>query len=210
VYLTPAVGGWRKRAFDLLASTALLFFFAPLMVLIFIALRGTSRASTIYAHRRVGLDGDEFGCLKFRTMVDDADVRLERLLESDPELSRQWTQGQKLRYDPRVTPIGGFLRALSLDELPQLINVIRGDMSLVGPRPIVREELSRYGELGAALYVRARPGITGLWQTTARGSSDYQQRVELDTYYVNNWTFRGDLEILARTVRVVLSRNGSW
>jgi lipopolysaccharide/colanic/teichoic acid biosynthesis glycosyltransferase len=150
-----------------------------------------------------------FACYKFRTMVPDADHVLRKLLEDNPLLQAEWVRDHKLRHDPRVTGLGRFLRRTSLDELPQLLNVLRGEMSLVGPRPVVREELLRYGK-NVGTYLAARPGITGLWQVTGRNDTDYRRRVVLDTYYVRNQNLALDLYILAKTTGVVLSGNGAY
>ncbi len=162
----------------------------------------------IFRHRRVGRDGKPFDCLKFRSMVPDADRVLRELLERHPELKAEWLRDHKLRDDPRITAAGRFLRRTSLDELPQLWNVIRGEMSLVGPRPIVHEELLRYGRC-ASKYLSARPGITGLWQVTGRSNTDYRRRVVLDVYYIRRQSLLLDLYILAKTTRVVLGRHGA-
>jgi lipopolysaccharide/colanic/teichoic acid biosynthesis glycosyltransferase len=163
----------------------------------------------IYRHWRVGRNGQMFSCLKFRTMVPNADQVLRDLLESDPELQAEWVRDHKLRNDPRVTRLGRFLRRTSLDELPQLMNVLRGEMSLVGPRPVIREELLRYGR-NVNTYLAAKPGITGLWQVTGRNDTDYRRRVVLDTYYVRNQNLLLDLYILAKTTGVVLGGNGAY
>lgn len=165
--------------------------------------------SVIYKHRRVGRDGRMFECLKFRTMVPNADQVLRELLEKDPKLKAEWVQDHKLRRDPRVTRLGHFLRRTSLDELPQLWNVVRGEMSLVGPRPVIREELLRYGR-NVGAYLTAKPGITGLWQVKGRNDTDYRRRVVLDTYYVCNHDVFLDIYILFRTVGVVLAGSGAY
>jgi lipopolysaccharide/colanic/teichoic acid biosynthesis glycosyltransferase len=150
-----------------------------------------------------------FSCLKFRTMVPNADQVLRDLLEEDSDLRAEWIRDHKLRNDPRVTRLGRFLRRTSLDELPQLVNVLRGEMSLVGPRPVVREELLRYGR-NVGTYLAAKPGITGLWQVTGRNDTDYRRRVVLDTYYVRNQNLLLDLYILAKTTGVVLGGSGAY
>jgi lipopolysaccharide/colanic/teichoic acid biosynthesis glycosyltransferase len=142
-------------------------------------------------------------------MVPNADHALRDLLENDPELQAEWVRDHKLRHDPRVTRLGRFLRRTSLDELPQLVNVLRGEMSLVGPRPVVREELLRYGR-NVGTYLAAKPGITGLWQVTGRNDTDYRRRVVLDTYYVRNQNLLLDLYILVKTTGVVLGGNGAY
>ncbi len=159
--------------------------------------------SVIFAHPRIGYEGNAFLCYKFRTMVIDGDAVLQKCLNDNPEALREWRETRKLKSDPRVTWLGHVLRKSSLDELPQLINVIRGDMSVVGPRPIVAEELSRYGSCSAD-YLRARPGLTGLWQVSGRSGLGYEQRVALDRYYVRRWSIALDLAILFRTLPVLL------
>ena len=197
-----------KRALDIVGSVVLGLLFLPLIVAVAILLR-CEGGPVIFCHRRVGRDGKYFDCLKFRSMVPDADRVLRDLLERQPELKAEWLQDHKLRVDPRVTPVGRFLRRTSLDELPQLWNVIRGDMSLVGPRPVVREELMRYGRC-AAMYLSARPGITGLWQVTGRNDTNYCRRVALDVYYVRRHNFFMDLYILLKTTQVVIGGGGAY
>jgi exopolysaccharide production protein ExoY len=197
-----------KRVLDIVGAIVLALVFTPLIVVIVFLLR-KGGGSVIYAHRRVGRRGRMFACYKFRTMVPDADHVLRKLLEDNPLLQAEWVRDHKLRHDPRVTGLGRFLRRTSLDELPQLLNVLRGEMSLVGPRPVVREELLRYGK-NVGTYLAARPGITGLWQVTGRNDTDYRRRVVLDTYYVRNQNLALDLYILAKTTGVVLSGNGAY
>lgn len=197
-----------KRLFDLLASSLLLLLLSPLMIYLATRIREDGGAS-IYPHQRVGRDGQAFPCFKFRSMVVDAQYRLEGLLASDPELRAQWNRDHKLKEDPRISAVGNFLRRTSLDELPQLWNVLRGEMSLVGPRPIVESELEKYGD-DADYYLMVRPGITGLWQVSGRNDIDYDKRVYLDTWYVKNWSLWYDIAILFKTVRVVLKRDGAY
>lgn len=202
------LGTLAKRAVDIVGSLILALIFSPFLLLIMLML-GRNGGSVIYRHRRVGHNGKMFECLKFRTMVSDADQVLRDLLERDPELKAEWVSSHKLRNDPRITALGRFLRRTSLDELPQIWNVLRGEMSLVGPRPVVREELLRYGRKVRA-YLAAKPGITGLWQVTGRNDTDYRRRVALDAYYVRNQSFLLDLYILFKTTGVVLGGNGAY
>jgi Undecaprenyl-phosphate galactose phosphotransferase WbaP len=197
-----------KRVLDVIGAVVLGLVFLPLIAVIVFLMRKEG-SSVIYRHRRVGRGGQMFSCLKFRTMVPNADQVLRDLLERDPELQAEWVRDHKLLNDPRVTRLGRFLRRTSLDELPQLLNVLRGEMSLVGPRPVVREELLRYGR-NVGAYLSAKPGITGLWQVTGRNDTDYRRRVVLDTYYVRNQNLLLDLYILAKTTGVVLGGNGAY
>jgi exopolysaccharide production protein ExoY len=197
-----------KRVFDIIGALVLGVVFLPLMLVI-VMLLASDGGAVIYRHRRVGRDGRNFECLKFRSMVPDADRVLRELLERRPELKAEWLQDHKLRGDPRVTGLGRFLRRTSLDELPQLWNVVRGQMSLVGPRPVVREELMRYGR-SLPVYLSAKPGITGLWQVTGRNDTDYRRRVALDVYYVRRQNLLLDLYILVKTTRVVLGGGGAY
>jgi Undecaprenyl-phosphate galactose phosphotransferase WbaP len=197
-----------KRLLDLVGAVLLAVVFSPLMIAIFLLMRRAG-GSVIYKHRRVGRDGRMFECLKFRTMVPNAEHVLRELLERDPVLKAEWVRDHKLRNDPRITRIGRFLRRTSLDELPQIWNVVLGEMSLVGPRPVVREELLRYGR-NVGAYLAAKPGITGLWQVTGRNNTDYRRRVVLDTYYVRNQNLLLDLYILFKTTGVVLAGSGAY
>jgi len=197
-----------KRVLDVIGALVLGAVFSPL-ILVIVCLMRRHGEPVIYRHRRVGRGGQIFFCLKFRTMIPNADQVLRDLLASNPELQAEWMRDHKLRNDPRVTPVGRFLRRTSLDELPQLLNVLRGEMSLVGPRPVVREELLRYGR-NVATYLAAKPGITGLWQVTGRNNTDYRRRVVLDTYYVRNQNLLLDLYILAKTTGVVLGGKGAY
>jgi Undecaprenyl-phosphate galactose phosphotransferase WbaP len=197
-----------KRIFDTLAACLLLIVLSPLMLLIAWLVRRDGGPAW-FAHPRIGKHGKVFKCYKFRTMVVDAEKKLEKLLQQRPELREQWLAERKLQSDPRVNKIGGFLRRTSLDELPQLINVIRGEMSLVGPRPVVRSELRRYGS-DVGYYLLVRPGMTGLWQISGRSDIDYDKRVYLDVWYVKNWSLWYDLIILLQTIRVVLRREGAY
>jgi Undecaprenyl-phosphate galactose phosphotransferase WbaP len=205
---TAVSGAIAKRALDVVGAVVLGLVFSPLIVAIVVLMRREG-GSVIFKHRRIGRGGQTFECLKFRTMIPNADQVLRTLLERDPELKAEWVRDHKLRNDPRITRLGRFLRRTSLDELPQLWNVLRGDMSLVGPRPVVREELLRYGR-NVGIYLAAKPGITGLWQVTGRNDTDYRRRVVLDTYYVRNQNLLLDLYILFKTTGVVLGGTGAY
>jgi len=196
-----------KRLLDLAGASVMLLLLLPLMLVVALAVCSDG-GPALFAHQRLGRNGRPFKCLKFRTMVLRSDVALRELLATDPAAAREWAETQKLRKDPRVTRIGAFLRATSLDELPQLINVLIGDMSLVGPRPIVRDEAPRYGT-DLQYYYAVRPGLTGLWQTSGRSELSYEQRVRLDVAYVTGRSMIKDVKILLKTVRVVLDRAGA-
>jgi exopolysaccharide production protein ExoY len=202
------VGGTAKRALDVVIATLALIALSPLFVFVAILLRLTDPGPIFYGHKRVGLGGKSFRCLKFRTMCTDAEDVLQRLLASDPAVAEEWNATRKLRHDPRISRVGRVLRAYSVDELPQLINVIRGDMSLVGPRPVVTSELTRYGN-AAVHYLSARPGITGLWQVSGRSDTTYRARVSLDAHYVTGWSLAGDIAILLKTIPAVIGARGS-
>ncbi|MCI0599709.1 MAG: sugar transferase [Beijerinckiaceae bacterium] len=207
--LVNPLGGIRKRVFDATFATIFLFLALPIFALVGIAIKFTDRGQLIFKHERIGFRGNAFQCFKFRTMVVDAEKALHRVLTADAAARREWARCQKLTDDPRITPVGRFLRRSSLDELPQLINVIRGEMSLVGPRPITPAEMSRYGDrLGS--YLSARPGLTGPWQVSGRSDCDFNTRVALDAWYVSNWRFSNDIFILLRTITSVLKGHGSY
>ncbi len=197
-----------KWLLDFILSLLLIVLLLPLLFVIacFVMSDG---GPIFFVHYRIGRNGQKFGCLKFRTMVVDADTVLVATLASDPEALAEWTTRRKLVKDPRVTQIGHFLRRSSLDELPQLINVLRGDMSIVGPRPIVKEEVSKYGE-DIQYYYKVRPGITGLWQVNGRSRTTFAERVLIDKRYVRDWNLYHDLVILSKTVPVLLTRRGAY
>ena len=197
-----------KRLFDLSAAALLLLCLSPLMLLIALALK-LEGGTVFFVHMRVGKNGRVFRCLKFRSMVPDAEAKLQNLLALHPHLKAEWHKEHKLKDDPRISKLGAFLRRTSLDELPQLFNVLQSEMSLVGPRPIVREELQKYG-LEKSYYLMVRPGMTGLWQVSGRNDVDYETRVYLDAWYVKNWSLWYDLAILFKTIKVVLWRNGAY
>jgi exopolysaccharide production protein ExoY len=196
-----------KRAFDVVGASFAILLLSPLLV--FIAGLYLSGGSPLFKHRRVGRDGVFFDCIKFRTMVTDADRVLQNLLDSDRQIKEEWLRDHKLRDDPRITRFGRFLRRTSLDELPQLWNVLRGEMSLVGPRPVVPDELRRYGRR-AATFLSARPGITGLWQISGRNNTDYRRRVALDVCYVRSRSVILDAYIMVKTLRVVFTTRGAY
>jgi len=193
-----------KRGFDVAVAVAALLFLAPIFVTIALLIKLTDQGPVLYRHTRVGRQGERFECLKFRTMAVDAEERLARILLDDPHAAEEWQETQKLRDDPRITAIGTFLRKSSLDELPQLWNVIRGDMSIIGPRPITRAELNRYGK-ERRYYLLVRPGITGLWQVSGRSSTGYERRIRYDREYLEEWSWLGEFWILLMTLPAVLN-----
>jgi Undecaprenyl-phosphate galactose phosphotransferase WbaP len=196
-----------KTMIDVTAAAILLILSSPIFLLVAL-MNLRSGGPMFFAHRRIGIGGKPFHCLKFRTMVINGDQLLKEALESDPAIAAEWHATQKLKNDPRVTPIGKFLRKTSLDELPQLINVLLRQMSLVGPRPIVESEVRFYGD-DIAHYYNTRPGVTGLWQVSGRSNTSYTRRVQLDVWYVNNWTVWLDIAVLLKTLPAVLGRTGA-
>jgi exopolysaccharide production protein ExoY len=207
--LPAPIGMTPKRVIDIILALSGIVLLAPLLIICYVLTVITSPGPAIFRHRRVGFNGKHFDCLKFRTMVTDAPERLQRLLESDPAAAAEWAANRKLRHDPRITPIGDILRKSSLDELPQLFNVLRGDMSIVGPRPVTDEELERYkSSIGA--YLACRPGITGLWQVSGRSSTTYDQRVAYDTFYATNWSVALDAKILVVTIPSLLTSDSAF
>ena len=198
-----------KRALDLFGAVVGGLFISPLILLLTALIRLDSPGGSFYGHHRLGAGGEHFFCWKFRTMHEDADRLLDDHLEENPELRTEWEENHKLRDDPRVTRVGRILRRTSLDELPQLWNVLKGEMSLAGPRPIVDDEVGKYEEV-YDLYKRIKPGMSGLWQVSGRSETDYAQRVATDSYYVRNWSVWLDIVILARTVRIVARGRGAY
>ncbi|ONF49513.1 hypothetical protein RSM1_08715 [Methylobacterium radiotolerans] len=201
--------GWAaKRGLDIAVAATALFLLLPLLILIAALVYAGDRKAPIFRHMRVGRDGRRFGCLKFRSMVTDGDAVLAAHLAAHPQARAEWAATHKLRDDPRVTAIGYVLRKTSLDELPQLWNVLRGEMSLVGPRPIVPAEVARYGRAFPTCFA-VPPGVTGLWQVSGRSDTTYAERVALDLDYATRWTLHRDLAIILRTVPAVLAQRGS-
>lgn len=199
-----------KRLFDLFGAITGLIMLSPLLVYVAIQIKRQGGPGAIFfGHERIGRYGKPFKCWKFRTMVHNSKEVLEHLLATNPEAKAEWDLDFKLRNDPRITPIGAFLRKTSLDEIPQLWNVIKGEMSLVGPRPVIEEELARYGER-VEFYLEARPGLTGLWQVSGRNDTTYAERVALDAWYVKNWNLWYDIAIICKTIRTVLIGQGAY
>lgn len=198
-----------KTMFDFVVTLVGTILISPLLLFIALWIYKDSPGPVIFKHMRIGKNGKPFPCYKFRSMCVDAKAKLEELLQNDPEVKAEWAHGFKLKNDPRVTKSGAFLRKTSLDELPQIFNVLKGEMSLVGPRPIIQEELERYGEY-VGDYLMVKPGITGMWQVSGRSDIDYSERVLLDSWYVRNWSIWIDLVMLFRTLKVVLFRKGAY
>ena len=198
-----------KYSFDFIGTLVGTILISPILVIIAVWIRFDSPGAIIFTHTRIGKDGKTFGCYKFRTMCIDAQERLEKLLASDPTAREEWEQDFKLKNDPRITKVGKFLRRTSLDELPQIFNVLKGEMSLVGPRPVIADELPRYGEY-LDDYLMVRPGITGMWQVNGRSDTTYGERVRMDSWYVRNWSFWIDIMLLWRTMKSVFMCKGAY
>lgn len=198
-----------KRTFDLIVSICGVIAISPILLGIALVTYICSPGPVLFAHQRIGVKGKLFPCYKFRSMVPNAQSVLDDYLEKNPVAREEWEKDFKLKDDPRITSIGNFLRKTSLDELPQLFNVIKGEMSLVGPRPIVDKEAPKYGEYIHDYYL-VRPGITGYWQVSGRSDVDYDSRVQMDSWYVRNWSFWQDVVLLIKTIGVVLGRKGAY
>ena len=207
--LQRPIGLTSKRVIDIILALSGIVLLAPLLIICFVVTVVTSPGPALFRHKRVGFKGKYFDCLKFRTMVTDAPERLRQLLEADPVAAAEWKSNRKLRYDPRVTAIGAILRKSSLDELPQLFNVLKGDMSIVGPRPITDEELVRYSDAAGA-YLACRPGITGLWQVSGRSTTTYNKRIACDTFYARRWSMSLDAKILIITIPALLLSDDAY
>jgi exopolysaccharide production protein ExoY len=199
-----------KRTFDIIFSILAMLACMPLFLLISLIVSLSSPGKILYSHKRVGRGGKIFPCYKFRTMFSDADERLEDLLSSDPKLHEEWLASRKLKDDPRITPIGKFLRKASLDELPQFWNVIRGDLSVVGPRPLVPAEVSEYLGNKAEKILSVRPGLTCIWQVSGRNDTSYSTRIQLDETYIDNKSFLLDLKLIARTIPCMIFPKGAY
>jgi len=203
------LGGWAKRAFDIVACVCAIVVLLPLLLLVSLVIYFLDGGPVVIRHTRIGQGGERFGCCKFRTMVVNGDEVLRAHLSTNPDALEEWTLTRKLTNDPRVTQLGRILRKSSLDELPQLFNILVGEMSFVGPRPIVEEEIDRYGR-AFDLYRKARPGLTGKWQISGRNDTAYSERIELDREYVVNWSFMRDLAIIVLTIPAVVRAKGVY
>ena len=200
-----------KRLFDIVFSLSVLVLFSPIYLILALLIALSSPGPIFYVQERVGRNYKHFGCIKFRTMIANADEVLLQMMEQDPKLRQEFADNFKLKQDPRITWIGRFLRITSLDEFPQFWNVLKGDMSVVGPRPLVPEELFMYGRhMNKILTIK--PGITGLWQVSGRNDIPYERRIKIDVYYVNSRNFWMDLSIILKTVLVVIlpNKNGAY
>ena len=207
VPVVSRVSALAKRGFDILGAISIALVCLPVILIVAINIR-LSGQPVVFSHQRVGRRRKMFPCYKFRSMIPDAEQVLQKMLHSNPEILREWRENHKLRDDPRITKFGEFLRKSSLDELPQLWNVMKGDMSLIGPRPVVEDELERYGNK-AKFYMSVKPGMTGLWQIMGRNNVTYSRRVSLDTLYVRKQGILLDAWILFRTLVVVIKRVGA-
>ena len=198
-----------KTIFDFTLTFIGTICISPLLAYIAYRIKKEDPGPVIFKHMRVGKNGKSFPCYKFRSMCVDAKQMLEKYLRENPEARMEWERDFKLKNDPRITKSGAFLRKTSLDELPQIFNVLKGEMSLVGPRPVIKEELERYGEY-VDDYLMVKPGITGMWQVSGRSDIDYTERVLLDSWYVRNWSVWIDIVMLVKTFKVVLLRKGAY
>jgi len=203
------IGGKAKRGFDVVFASVALIALSPLFLLIAALIKVSDGGPIFYRHRRVGWHMRSFDCLKFRTMMPNSDRVFQRHLQTSPGAAQEWNESRKLKNDPRITTVGKVLRELSLDELPQLINILRGDMSVVGPRPVVLDELRLYGP-NADSYLEARPGLTGAWQVSGRNDVSYAVRATLDRTYVEKWSLASDVVIILKTIPAVISAKGSY
>jgi len=199
-----------KRAFDFLFSVGALLFFFPILVIVTLAIRITSRGKTVYSHERIGRGGKPFQCYKFRTMYVDADAKLKDLLASCPEMRKEWDHSYKLKNDPRVTPIGAFLRKTSLDELPQFWNVLKGELSIVGPRPVVKAELAKQYGSKAVKILSIKPGLTGLWQVSGRNDTSYANRIRMDEEYIDKQSLLFDIKLILKTIPAMVLSKGAY
>lgn len=207
--LTKRRGLVLKRLIDLLLLLISAPVTIPLTLIVSILVKCTSKGPVFYGHRRIGKDGKEFKCWKFRSMVADADKQLEKILAESPEMRAEWEKDRKFANDPRVTPIGRILRKTSLDEIPQFLNILTGQMSFVGPRPVTTPELEKYGDM-ADFILSVKPGLSGMWQISGRSDTGYEERITLDSYYIQNWSVWLDLWIIIKTVYVVIKGKGAY
>ena len=203
-------GRLAKTVFDYSLTAVGTVCISPLLVYIAYRIKKEDPGPVFFAHERIGKDGKPFPCYKFRSMVVNSKEMLEKYLAENSDARAEWERDFKLKDDPRITPIGKVLRRTSLDELPQIFNVLRGEMSLVGPRPVIQEELDKYYGETAKLYASVKPGITGLWQVSGRSDTTYEERVQMDSWYVRNWSVWLDVMLLWRTVKSVIKCKGAY
>lgn len=196
-----------KRMFDILASFLAIIFFSPIFLLIAILIKIDSKGSVIYKHKRIGKDGKYIYLYKFRSMFVDADKRLKKLLKK-PKIKKEWEKNFKLENDPRITKVGNILRKTSLDELPQLFNILKGDMSIVGPRPVIDGEIEKYGK-EKSKFLSVTPGLTGWWACNGRSDIDYDERIKLELYYVDHCSILLDIKCILKTVVAVFKKTGA-
>lgn len=199
-----------KRIFDIAFSLLTLAIILPIILIVALIVKFSSKGNIFYGHERIGRGGKIFKCYKFRTMHVDAEQKLNELLIADDNLRQQWEEAHKLKNDPRVTPVGDFLRKTSLDELPQFWNVLKGDLSVVGPRPVVKAELTKYFGAKAFKILSVRPGITGIWQVSGRSDTSYKTRVMLDEKYVDDRSMLLDIKLIAKTIPTVINSKGAY
>lgn len=200
-----------KRGFDIFFSLLCLTLGFPIYLIIALIIFVTSPGKVIYSHERIGRGGKPFRCYKFRSMYIDADQRLKIILETNPYLKEEWEKNYKLKKDPRITPFGAFLRKTSLDEIPQFWNVLRGDLSVVGPRPVVKDEITKYYHVKAYKILSIRPGLTGIWQVSGRSDiKSYETRIQMDEFYVENHSFFLDMKLIAKTIPAMLFSKGAY
>lgn len=197
-----------KRAFDIIFALFFLIILSPFILILALLIKKDG-GPAFYGHERIGQNGIRFKCLKFRSMAVNSQELLQQILNNNPEARQEWETTFKLKNDPRITTIGHFIRKTSLDEIPQLINILKGEMSTVGPRPVTEKELPMYNE-DVKYYLMTKPGLTGLWQVSGRNDIDYESRVKLDTNYIQNWSFFKDIIIILKTVKVVLKKDGAY
>ncbi|ANF82875.1 hypothetical protein A3K93_12210 [Acinetobacter sp. NCu2D-2] len=197
-----------KRAFDIIFALFFLIILSPFILILALLIKKDG-GPAFYGHERIGQNGIRFKCLKFRSMAVNSQELLQQILNNNPEARQEWETTFKLKNDPRITTIGHFIRKTSLDEIPQLINILKGEMSTVGPRPVTEKELPMYNE-DVKYYLMTKPGMTGLWQVSGRSDVDYNTRVKMDTDYVLHWSFIKDIIIILKTVKVVLKKDGAY
>lgn len=207
-YLTRTTNRILKRTTDLFLLLVGSCIAVPVIIIIALLIKATSKGPVFFRHNRIGQNGKPIKVLKFRSMFPDADIKLKEILDSNPAYREEWEKYQKITDDPRITPIGKFLRKTSLDELPQLWNILKGEMSFIGPRPVTKEEVPKYGESFDYVF-SVKPGLSGMWQVSGRSDVDYDERISLDSYYIQNWSIWMDVWLIARTIFVILSGKGA-